>query len=323
MHFDLGDGYLEFDGDAAAGAFTLDDGFGDRHAIVWNEAGLVGLEHFHEIPEDAAVGDAPPPWRYLRALPDALRPLATSAYERCEQRVNSGLWLCGDRYHRHSPHGLALTAYFTDDEDARAPWSEELSEAQTKLARRLAASPKYKLSAAESEVALEDPRGGDGVLDEDKVASAAAQLAKLGVTWPGLERATKRARAARLASRAKLQTPADKALLDAIIAGDFMAACAAFDAGARVNCATLEGQYFAEPDGATPLLLALRHKHDDLAELLIESGADLDRPTSHGERPLVLAATRGNAAMCAAPRLTGPRFPMATSGFGLVLFTVR
>src|SRR5690606_39915298 len=56
---------------------------------------------------------------------------------------------------------------------------------------------------------------------------------------------------------------------------------ALLDVGAEVD--------FVDPDGSTPLLLALMNGHWDTARLLIEAGADVNQWGWWGQTPLYLA----------------------------------
>jgi ankyrin repeat protein len=62
-----------------------------------------------------------------------------------------------------------------------------------------------------------------------------------------------------------------------------------------------------DPDGSTPLTLALMNQHFNLAAVLIKGGADLDRWDLYGRSPLYMAAdvsilpVKGNGAMVAIP----------------------
>ena len=46
-----------------------------------------------------------------------------------------------------------------------------------------------------------------------------------------------------------------------------------------------------DPNGNTPLLLALHHSHRDIAALLIDWGASINVSDHNGNTPLVLACT--------------------------------
>jgi len=48
--------------------------------------------------------------------------------------------------------------------------------------------------------------------------------------------------------------------------------------------------YDHDQDGDTPLHLALKHPHEDMARELIAAGADVNILTKGGETPLMLAA---------------------------------
>ena len=294
VHGAPGDGETSYTGDEDAGAFWRADGYGDDHVVLWNEAGIVGLEFFHELPESSPHAAEPPPFGLLEGLPDRLRELASAAYERCGRRANTGLWQLRDasaeRGRVHEPSGLALPVYARDDFGAPLPELADLPPEWVDLARRIASTSGYHMTASDTALVLQDPH------DDDRapagVPAAAARLAELGVVWTGWEDEVERARSARAARRAP-PSEADKALLQAVLDDDFAGVCAAFSRGAAIDCATLEEEFPSEPVGATPLVLALHHERDSIAELLIESGADVHRATRFGLGPLALAAEGG------------------------------
>jgi ankyrin repeat protein len=49
----------------------------------------------------------------------------------------------------------------------------------------------------------------------------------------------------------------------------------------------------AGPDGRTPLMYAAMFDRLEVLEVLLQSGADRDRPDRGGQRPLTLARTMG------------------------------
>ena len=57
------------------------------------------------------------------------------------------------------------------------------------------------------------------------------------------------------------------------------------------------------PEGTTALLAALTNGHDEIATMLIEAGADLNRPNSSGLTPLIVAIARENLASSERERL--------------------
>ena len=67
--------------------------------------------------------------------------------------------------------------------------------------------------------------------------------------------------------------------------GDVESALLLIRAGARVDA--------PGPDGRTPLMYAAMFDRLELLDLLLQSGADLERADAQGQRPLALARTMG------------------------------
>ena len=86
-------------------------------------------------------------------------------------------------------------------------------------------------------------------------------------------------------------------LIEAVKAGDAVAASALIDAGADVNR--------AQADGATALHWAAYRDDFETAALLIDAGADVNRANDLGVTPLVMACTNGHGDMVEALLATG------------------
>ena len=61
--------------------------------------------------------------------------------------------------------------------------------------------------------------------------------------------------------------------------------------------------------GRSPLHYAMERKRQDLAELLVDLGADLNAPDLHGQTPLAFALTRGESAIAQLLRARGAALP--------------
>lgn len=102
-------------------------------------------------------------------------------------------------------------------------------------------------------------------------------------------------------------TPIDKALLEAVYAGDLAGAKAAVDAGA-----VLEAAY---PSGATSILVATEKGHHAVAKWLLKEGAQTEVINNQGATPLLDATRRKDGAMVDLLLNYGanPNWPPATS----------
>ena len=60
-----------------------------------------------------------------------------------------------------------------------------------------------------------------------------------------------------------------------------------------------QGEQLPTPGGMTPLLFAARDGHLDAARLLVEAGADLNRPDPNGLTPLLMAITNNHLSVAA------------------------
>lgn len=308
VHGSSEDARFELESDATAGAFVREDGFGDGLTVTWDEVGVVGLEFFHELPDPAPGLAEPAPFGLLEGLPERLRGLATSAFDRCGRRANTGLWLLrdasGERGHIHRPPGLMLPSYAAEELLAPLPGLSDIPSAVSDLAGRIAKSTRYRMTTRDTAIALEDGEGRPPT----GIEGAAAALLRLGVVWPDAEAAR--------ASLVPRLSAADRALFDAILDDDFAAACGAFAAGAAIDCVTSSGELPNVPAGSTPLLLALRRERDDIAELLIDTGADVERASELGERAILIAAEQGKPALVRQLLARGALASTPEAGFG-------
>jgi uncharacterized protein (TIGR02996 family) len=128
------------------------------------------------------------------------------------------------------------------------------------------------------------------------VERGVAELARLGVTWPD---AVAHAAALRDAQTAKREaavaariSAADRELLLATHGGDREGVERALANGAALNARMPDGFLPRTYAGATPLLVAMHQGHGEIAELLIERGADVEVrvPASHGAGTALRAA---------------------------------
>ena len=78
------------------------------------------------------------------------------------------------------------------------------------------------------------------------------------------------------------------ALIEAVAAGKRNIVALLLERGARVNVS-------ARRDGLTALEQAVRSNRADLAQMLIDAGADVDKTGKDGQTPLMVAAKLGNA----------------------------
>ena len=107
-----------------------------------------------------------------------------------------------------------------------------------------------------------------------------------------------------------LATGPNEDLLDAARNGDVAAVTAAMEAGADVNA--------AQGDGMTALHWAAERGHADVARVLLDAGAAVDRGTRIGSyTPLHLASRRGNADMARTLLTAGADPGLATTSSGV------
>ncbi len=69
----------------------------------------------------------------------------------------------------------------------------------------------------------------------------------------------------------------------ATASGHVQAAAALLQAGADINAGLADPRY---PDGATPLLWAIRARNPQCASLLMENGAAVNSPQAYSEAPI-------------------------------------
>lgn len=93
---------------------------------------------------------------------------------------------------------------------------------------------------------------------------------------------------------ASAQSAATRRLIQAAEAGDVDAAKRALETGAEINDANLRR------GGLSPLTLAIQGDHVEVAEMLLERGADAAFVGSGGATPLHAAADRGHVNLCRA-----------------------
>ncbi|MCP9440729.1 MAG: ankyrin repeat domain-containing protein [Nitrospira sp.] len=83
----------------------------------------------------------------------------------------------------------------------------------------------------------------------------------------------------------------EQGLREAVINGDSVQAATVLAEGAKIET--------ADERGMTPLLLAVKHGHRHLVELLLEKGADLTHARHDGLTPLFMAIREGRPDMVA------------------------
>jgi hypothetical protein len=298
-HFGVDDGEV-FAGDPGTGFLALANGEGDHHLLAWSPEGVVGIELDHEMGESEIhlAEEARDPGRWLADAPGELSELVERASAFGDRRATGGMWIRG---------GVAevlgdtsqLRPYTRDVAEALAAWlaGHSLTPAQGAIAVRLAASAPCAIGEEDATAILAPPIGWDRVLRPEDVEAAAAMLARVGVVWTGAPRRAEAVAASRRDQAEASQGSTQAALLRAVDAGDEKATRRLLAAGAQVDCRTLEGQT-DRLAGETPLLLAIRRGHTQIARLLLDHGASADALVPGHGWPLDVAAAGGDAALC-------------------------
>ena len=112
------------------------------------------------------------------------------------------------------------------------------------------------------------------------------------------EPVVKRARTA----QAESPISPDQALLNAIEAGNTSVCCSLIDKFPELVNSALPG-----PKGLTPLCLAAHRGNATMLSVLINAGAEIDRPASNGSTPLMFAAECGDPAVLEIIRRAGAK----------------
>lgn len=266
------------------------NGQGDHVVVFWSSAGLVGLGFDHESAESEweTARDQRNPAQHLENVPEALRPLADRACDFAERLATCGFWIAAGEKPAHNESGeLDPCSILTQNLPGDGPMA---------VTARIAGSDDYTITAEDERVLFAPSKRGE-VLEPKAVAMTVKALAKLGVKWPDAEAHAAEVAARELAARdARISEPT-RALFQAAQDGDLEGARAALAGGASIDCAMPENQLPATPAKVTPLIVAMRRDHHEVALYLIEAGANIDAwvpAWGSGESALLLAAQQGN-----------------------------
>jgi hypothetical protein len=295
-------------GDDRAGWFFVSDGCGNHAVLHWDETGVVGLAFDHDSAESewGVPKDERDPGKHLPGLPASLAALGERATDWGERLATEGFWLTAGA---PAAHGVSdhveqvprlvgdLVAADASDGQSRGDTSPSGMYA---LARRMAERSTYLVRPEDEAVLFREHAVEGVVLDPALVDAAAKALAALGVEWrDAAERSRAHAEAEQRAKDGRTSAP-NRALIRASDAGDLDAVKSALAAGADVDCPMPKDELPATPDGATPLVLALRKGHRAVAHHLLDAGASTTASSvgwGGAIDPLRLAAERGDVHM--------------------------
>jgi hypothetical protein len=268
---------------------------------TWNATGLVAIVFDVRRPKTkkgkAAVDSAPTD--VLDQLPAALADLAASAKPLCPGIPVDAVWAIGNDASRASPLGIRRLECFTWPGDAVVGvccvMSPKLGELVLRV-ERATREATYTMTEEDASVVLANRPSPHPA----NVTAAVRALERAGVLWPGIIERVQRVHDEAIAERKLAEEPLQDALLRAALAGDLQAVRAALEAGAAIDCVTYDGMFEWNILGATPLWLAIRKGHFEIAEHLLRSGADVNRGSKdgcHGSgkcTPLRVAAAFGH-----------------------------
>ncbi len=292
-------------GDVARGRVIWRDESGNHAIVAWHSDGVVALGYDHEGgADDAAEQFGLPP-------PDELDDLVQEVCEFEDGQATCALWATDTA---SSVKKLPISANaLTNRNDLGVQALDRILGAEGAgadgLARRLAdkrMTGPYTLSADDADEILRakprlaEPRTAR-LLDEPQVGLIARGLAGIGIRWEAPEQRVREINelleAARRA-RAEGRPEPDARLLAAAASGDLDGVRGALNSGADVDCSSVPGELGFGCAG-TALQIAVFFKHDVVATLLLERGAN-PAGNGAGDTPLLMVAQRGNVELCRA-----------------------
>lgn len=279
---------------------------GNAQIVVasWNDAGLVALAFDARSGKargvKAAAGSKTTD--VLERLPPSLADLAEAARSLGQGAPMDAVWALGNEGSRRCPLGIRRLECYTWPPDAVLTIACATTPRVAELvvrAERATRTGKYTMTDDDADAIL----AGRPRPHPANVTPAVRALERAGVLWPGIVERTQRAHDEAVAARALAEAPLQDALLRAAFEGDLPAVRAALESGAAIDCVTYDKMLEWNLVGATPLWLALRKGHFEIAEHLVRAGADVDRASQNGCHgagkcvPLRVAAAFGHAGL--------------------------
>lgn len=315
--FNAGD-WEESDG---RGRYVFYNGMGDHFCLAWSDEALVALaasdeSEFYEayLPQEERE-----PLARFDDLPEELVELGEYAAEAVEHLASAGMWCRGDECGMSEPmntnwaNGLELLAGFgVSPRDAMfgptltMPWSQDTSlspthcEVALSWIEALDDKERFEVSDADNPVLLEMPVN-IAVITVESALACAEHLAQIGLDWevPVDELKARLDASEEDHHQEVLEQVGEEAyaLVEAVREGDIARARKLVEGGADIDCRTVEGQWEYVPEGDTPLIQALKAEYHDVANLLIEAGADCSLANQFDQTALTWAVEAGDVAI--------------------------
>lgn len=282
----------------------VEKGNGQLVVALWNDTGLVALAFDARAAKTkgAKAAAASKPTDVLERLPPSLADLAEAARSLGQGPPTDAVWALGNEGSRPCPLGIRRLECYTWPADAflgiACAMTPRVAELVVRVERATRAGT-YTMTDDDNDAILV----GRFQPHPANVAPAVRALERAGVLWPGMVERTQRAHDEKVAARALAEAPLQSALLRAAREGDFPAVRAALESGAVIDCVTYDKMFEVNIVGATPLWLALRNGHFEIAEHLVRAGADVHRASQNGCHgagkcvPLRVAAAFGHAGL--------------------------